>query len=721
MRKNSMSQQIGRTIVVSFSIAVATVCADLRADDPFPKASPEAHAMSAEAIGLLGEHIVKLVEKDAVVGAELHLIKNRRTVFQQAYGWADREEQRRLEPDSIFCVRSMTKPLVGTAIQMLMDEGKLSLQQRVADILPSFDRPKTREITIQHLLTHSSGLPFTTISQPLAEYSSLADVAAGAANVGLEFEPGTSFQYSDAGSDTLGAVVAAVTGSPAEDFIVSRILKPLGMDDSLTLLARADDRTSRIPSAYSGGDRNWQRHWKSSDPPIFPLFLTSQSLYCTTTDYARFLTLWMDGGQFHGRALLSPEAVNRALSPGRRIGGFSNGFENCERTYGQQWMVYHGEESPQTVIFGHNGSDGTHAWAWPQQDLIVLFFTQSRGTLAGVELESVIDRLLIKVDVEGYRRDMRAKEAAQKSFERYEGIYWDETAEAVYYAVMIEEDQLVVERPGRFRAEANPQRDEGKFSLYGGAIKLEFESGTETAAAMLMKTLRESERQIRHQPDPNLPTIDDLMADVREAHGIDRLKDAGVIMLSGTIKMGLLGRQGKIRQWFDSRRSRTEIELGSTTMIVVTVGSDASASTGGGPLQPLEGLARQQEVLAHPAIQYGGWRRNYAQLEVLKQVESEQRTLVLVRAKATGMPNATIVVDADTGLIVGGKSLPFVPGAGFVGLDSAYRDYREVAGIKLPFYSEARFANPLLGRVVIQFNASEIRVDEADLFHLPSD
>ena len=61
-------------------------------------------------------------------------------------------------------------------------------------------------------------------------------------------------------------------------------------------------------------------------------------------------------------------------------------------------------------------SDGTHAWAWPQQDLIVLFFTQSRGTLAGVELESVIDRLLIKGDVEGYRRDMRAKEAARKSF-----------------------------------------------------------------------------------------------------------------------------------------------------------------------------------------------------------------------------------------------------------------------------------------------------------------
>ena len=85
------------------------------------------------------------------------------------------------------------------------------------------------------------------------------------------------------------------------------------------------------------------------------------------------------------------------------------------------------------------------------------------------------------------------------------------------------------------------------------------------------------------------------------------------------------------------------------------------------------------------------------------------------------MPNATIVVDADTGLIVGGKSLPFVPGAGFVGLDSAYRDYREVAGIKLPFYSEARFANRLLGRVVIQFSASEICVDEADLFHLPSD
>ena len=714
-----MRKLFGRLIMACSAAAIVIAGAGVRAEEPFPAASPTECNLSADAIDLLAEHIGQIVASDSVVGAEVHVIKDRKTVFHQAYGWADRDDHRRLEIDSIYCVRSMTKPLVGTAIQMLIDDGMLSLDQRVAEILSEFDLPAKRAITIQHLLTHTSGLPMSTIGRPLAEYQSLRDVAIEAAEAALEFKPGTSFQYSDAGSDTLGAIVAAVSGMPAEKFIADRIVQPLDMQDTLMLIGGNDPRERRIPSAYSGGAGNWQRHWRPSERPMFPFFLTSQSLYCTTTDYARFLALWMDGGVSNGQALLSQDAVQRALAPGWRISEYPTGFEHRVPTYGQQWMVYKNEDADPSIIFGHGGSDGTHAWVWPQEDLIVLFFTQSRGTLAGVELESAIDRLLIKKDIAGFRRDMLAKAAAQKSFKRYEGIYWDEDVDTDYYVVAVDDDRLVLERPGRFRAVVSPQADEGKFASAAGVIKIAFDLETDPSSVMLMTTPKRTERQVRHERDLTLPSIDDVIARVRKAHAIDQLRDAGVIKLSGTIKMGLLRRERQIRQWFDSRRSRTEIDMGETTITVITNGNDAAASTAGGVVERLVGLARQQETLAHPSIQFGGWRRGYVQLDVLKRFEREEGEHFLVRARATGSPDATIIVNADTGLIVGEHRLQSVPGVGFVGLTTSYSDFREVAGMTIPFHTESKFANPLLGKVVVQIDASEIDTSESNRFDLP--
>ncbi len=240
-------------------LLIATACRGVTAAEPFPTASPEACGISPDTLELVSEHVQKLVDREQVVGVELHVIKDRKTVFHEACGWSDRDRQLPLAKGSIYCVRSMTKPLVGTAIQMLIDDGQLELDQRVAGFLPVFDRPTTRGVTVRHLLTHTSGLPLTAIRRPLAEYQSLAEVAADAATAGVDFEPGTSFQYSDAGSDTLGAVVAAISGSSAEEYIANRILKPLGMTDSLLLLDGSQHQLRRIPSAYSGGPRKLNR------------------------------------------------------------------------------------------------------------------------------------------------------------------------------------------------------------------------------------------------------------------------------------------------------------------------------------------------------------------------------------------------------------------------------------------------------------------------------
>ncbi len=690
-----------------------------RADDPFPQASAIDSGLNADAVELFSQQIDRFVERDMIVGAEVHIIKDRKTILHRAYGWADRDAERKMELESVFCVRSMTKPVLGTVVQMLIDEGKLSLDQRVAEILKEFDQEKTRQITIGQLLTHTSGLPMSAINRPLSEYPDLRSVAADAAKAGVGFQPGTSFQYSDAGSDSLGAIVSEVTGMSADEFIKRRILEPLKMDDSLTLVDKADPRTLRIPSAYSGGPRNWQRHWQASDPPLLPLFLTSQGLFCTTTDYARFLTLWMDKGRLGDRQMLSSAAVERSLAPGWHFSDEPARFESRDQTYGQLWVVHHDEQGNGPGPFGHSGSDGTFAWAWPEEDLIVLVFTQSRGTLVGAELENTISDLLIAGDVEGYRKKLLASSRARESYERLTGIYWDEDVETDYYVVRVDEAELIVERPGRFQSIANPLEEDGHFSAAGGSITLQFEGEVDQSpSVMLMKTPGKTERQVRHETNRDLPDVEAIMASASKAHGLDRLGDQGVVLLSGNIKAGLFGRTGTINQWFDGRRLRTEIQIGSSKEVLVINGNDVVTQTNGAERKILDGIARRQAVLSHPAVQYGGWSESYNELELLKQFSAESEELLLLRVYAAGLPTSTLVIDAKTGLLVREQSLQMLPGMGFIGAESRFSDFQAVGGMTLPFRIESKFAHPLLGRNVIQFDKFETHVEQGDLFQI---
>ena len=709
-------QRCHRLTTAFIMIGLITAGANVQGEDPFPTTAPGDVGMSAEALGLLSDRVQDLVAKETIVGGELHIIKDRKTVLRRAYGWADREEKRAMETDTVFCVRSMTKPLLGAAIQMLLDANRLALTQKVAEVLPEFDVPGLREITIEQLLTHTSGLPMTAIQRPLSDYASLREIAADAAKAGIDFKPGTSFQYSDAGSDTLGAVLATVTRQSAEDFIRDRILKPVGMDRTIALLHN-DARRAQIPSAYSGGTGDWRRHWSSDDSPLFPIFLTSQSLYTTTTDYARFITLWMDRGTIRERQLLSGDAVRRALTPISRIRGYPTGFDNLRLSYGQQWMVYHHKDSPHPVVFGHNGSDGTHAWAWPEQDLIVLFFTQSRGTDAGVDLESAIQRLLIEADVKAYRQDMAEAASIEQSYEPYCGLYWDEDVEDAYYAFSIEKNNLIMERPGRMRAIASPTKEQGRFTV-GRSLKIKFEAG-DRSPAMLMTTRSRTERQVRHKLQAGLPSIEKVISQVSSAHGISASKDAGIIKRSGTIKMGPLGIRGEIRQWFDARNSRTAIKIGPQSMVVIQNGDEVAATGLSGSVERLEGVARHQEAVGHPAIEYGGWRRGYTQLEVLKRLKNN-RTL-LVRAKAADLPEATLLVDTETWLVTGANRIQFIPGVGYVGLETQYKDFRKVGGTTLPFQIESRHAYAMIGKVIVSFDESESGITDDDLFDLPQE
>ena len=126
----------------------------------------------------------------------------------------------------------MTKPLTGAAAQILIDRGKLALSDQVAKYIPAFDNETHRDITIEQVLTHQSGLPLTALTEAIDQFDDLESLASSLAGRELEAEPGEKFWYSDAGTDTVAAVVEAASGMPLDQFVMQELIEPLGMGDS---------------------------------------------------------------------------------------------------------------------------------------------------------------------------------------------------------------------------------------------------------------------------------------------------------------------------------------------------------------------------------------------------------------------------------------------------------------------------------------------------------
>jgi CubicO group peptidase (beta-lactamase class C family) len=189
----------------------------------YPASTALAEGISPEALARLDALVQGFVDDGEVVGAELLVVKDGRSILHTAHGWRDRERELAMRPGSVFCVRSMTKPLIGAAVRMLIEDGELKSGDHVAALLPSFDVEGQRDITIGQLLEHTSGLPMSMImAQDPRALESVRAVADLGGACELEFEPGTGFRYSDQGTDTLTAVIEVVTDAPAEEFVRAR-------------------------------------------------------------------------------------------------------------------------------------------------------------------------------------------------------------------------------------------------------------------------------------------------------------------------------------------------------------------------------------------------------------------------------------------------------------------------------------------------------------------
>jgi CubicO group peptidase (beta-lactamase class C family) len=354
--------------------------------------SPQPKSISSS-LDKIAEEIKEWVEDGDVVGAEFLVIKNGKVIKHETFGWRNREEKIPVKPNTICRIRSMTKPFVGTSILMLAEEGKLKLDDPISRYLPSFDNEKSAKITIRQMLTHTAGFRQDAYPRPLNLCSSLREAVDEVGKIGPPDKPGTRYSYSDKDSATLGAVVAEITGMPAADFIQVRIFTPLGMKNSFCNLKENDPRRQHVSCTYRKTPSGFEKYWDNSQPQKLKFFRASGGIYTTPMDYAKFLLMWMNKGKLDSKRYLSEASVKKALETSPLS---KKGAHGSSKGYGMHWSIFPGSKEGHLPAFGHSGSDGTLAIAVPEKDLMLFYFTQSRGGSTVGKLADLAYKLLVK-------------------------------------------------------------------------------------------------------------------------------------------------------------------------------------------------------------------------------------------------------------------------------------------------------------------------------------
>ena len=335
-----------------------------------PPAAPVEVGMSSRLLDAGVELFRDAVSEGDIRGAVLLVARKGKAVVHQPVGWRDHEAGLPMERDTLFRAASNTKPVVATAVLMLAEEGKLSLDDEVRKHLASFDNPRAGSIRIRHLLSHTSGMRIPTIFlQPLLQPPSLRAEVDRFGAVGAEEPPETGFSYNNPGFNTLGALIEAVSGVPLDVFLRERIYRPLGMNDSYNHESAAPNgRMGKVYRHQEG--EHWKPSWSPGQPSEYPFVRASGGMITSVADYARFCQMFVYGGELDGVRLLRPESVAAATRPQP---GSDAGARPGMVGYGFGWFLYADGR------YGHGGSDGTWASIDPARETIVLVFTQSPG------------------------------------------------------------------------------------------------------------------------------------------------------------------------------------------------------------------------------------------------------------------------------------------------------------------------------------------------------
>ena len=307
------------------------------------------------------------VDSKEIAGAVTLVADGDKSLHLASTGMADIETKRPMATDSIFWIASMTKPITATAVMMMQDEGKLSVDDPVSKYLPEFTGDKAG-ITIEQCLTHSSGLSDVT-GEETKSVATLKDLVPLFAAKPLVFPPGRKWQYCQTGINTAGRIVEVVSGKSFPEFLEERIFGPLGMKDTTFYLT--ETQTARLVTSYSiaGGVLKPAalRHLNGKSPASSDRYpMANGGLFSTAEDYAKFAQMILNGGVVGGKRYLKEESVKQmtTVQSGDLTTGFTPG-----NAWGLGWCVVREPQGVTAALsagsFGHGGAYGTQAWIDP--------------------------------------------------------------------------------------------------------------------------------------------------------------------------------------------------------------------------------------------------------------------------------------------------------------------------------------------------------------------
>ncbi len=386
---------------------------------PLAEASPESVGFSSERLSKLDNVFQNSINNGDLPGIAAIVVRNGKIVYHKSFGLADNPSNRALKKDDIFRIASMSKAITSTAVMMLWEEGKFYLDDPISKYIPEFKNPTLlksfsfkdttyttepakNEITIRHLLSHTSGLGYGVIDADerfkamykkagvvdlfTTQPTTIGESVKKLAKLPLHHHPGEKYTYSE-GIDVLGYFIEVVSGMSFDEFLRKRIFEPLNMNDTYFYLP--DNKASRLVSIQRPSkEGKWERFPNTFYEVDYPIkgaktfFSGGAGLSSTAKDYATFLQMYLNSGESGGKRLLSRKTIDAILS---NQTGFLFGGEKGDSFFGLAFSVLReiGEDK------GGIGSEGTFTWggyfntnyfADPKEKIIGVIMKQTQET-----------------------------------------------------------------------------------------------------------------------------------------------------------------------------------------------------------------------------------------------------------------------------------------------------------------------------------------------------
>src|SRR5262245_16090074 len=374
--------------------------------EELPVASPESVGLASGKLKEARQAVQALVDQKEIAGAVLAVARRGKVVRLDAVGVMDVGGGQPMKPDTIFRIFSMTKPVTTVAAMMLVEDGKIQLDDPVAKYLPEFKDLRVhtgkgdetveakRAMTVRDLMRHTSGLTYgvfgaTPVDQLYQKHKvldrgdSLQDLVTKLGKIPLLYQPGTRFHYS-VSTDVLGRVVAVASGKTLDVFFEDRIFKPLGMKDTGFFVP--DEKLGRFAALHAGGKGELKVTETAAESRYRkkPPFLSGGGgLVSTARDYLRFCQMLLNGGELEGTRLLRKETVQSMIQnqlPEEAMPLTMSGLKLPGVGFGLGFgVVVSGDKANPVGVAGEyfwGGAASTHFWISPRHELAVLVLEQ---------------------------------------------------------------------------------------------------------------------------------------------------------------------------------------------------------------------------------------------------------------------------------------------------------------------------------------------------------